>query len=131
MSVGIGVIGREVTFTMGGVVVKGKTTKSLELTNSRGEVGDDNSNGWTEALANSLLKSGSMTIEGLVKNYELFAFYFDGSQIAPVVWSFPDGSTVTGDFFLDSISSGMSHVELASYSASLSSSGPLVFSAGT
>ena len=43
MSVGIGVIGREVTYTLGGVAVQGRMTKSLELTNTRGETGDESS----------------------------------------------------------------------------------------
>ena len=124
MSVGIGVIGREATFTMGGVTVKGKTTKSLDLTNTRGEVGDDDSSGYTEALAKALEKSGGMTIEGIVKNYELFAAWFTNpSQIYAIAFTFPDGSTLTWDFFMDSLSNPMPYNELSTYSMSLSSSG--------
>ena len=124
MSVGIGVIGREVTYTFGGVAVQGRTTKSLELTNTRGETGDESSNGYTEALAKALEKSGGLTIEGLVKNYELFASWFTSeSQIFTVDFTFPDGSTLSWDFFMDSLSSPMNYNELSTFSMSLSSSG--------
>ena len=124
MSVGIGVIGREVTYTFGGASVQGRTTKSLELTNTRGETGDESSNGYTEALAKALEKSGGLTIEGLVKNYELFASWFTSeSQIFTVDFTFPDGSTLSWDFFMDSLSSPMNYNELSTFSMSLSSSG--------
>jgi len=124
MSVGIGVIGREVTFTFGGVVVKGVTSKALELTNTRGEVGDDSSGGYTQALAKALEKSGGLTIEGLVKNYELFASWFtSASCIYPVAFTFPGGSTLSWDFFMDSLSSPNVYNDLSTFSMSLSSSG--------
>jgi len=132
MSVGIGVKGREVTYTFGGVSVQGRLTKSLELSNTRGETGDESSAGWTEALATALEKSGGLTIEGLVKNYELFASYFtSASQIYAVAFTFPDGSTLSWDFFLDSLSSGMPYNELSTYSMSLSSSGAPTWVSGT
>ncbi|MEQ3653696.1 MAG: phage tail tube protein [Glaciecola sp.] len=132
MSVGIGVIGREVTYTFGGAVVTGRQTKSLELSNTRGETGDESSNGYTEALAKALEKSGGLTIEGLVKNYELFASWFTSeSQIFPVVFTFPDGSTLSWDFFLDSLSSGMPYNEMSTFSMSLSSSGTPNWTSGT
>lgn len=132
MSVGIGVIGREVTFTFGGVTVKGVTSKALELANTRGEVGDDSSGGYTQALAKALEKSGTMTIEGLVKNYELFASWFTStSQIYPVAFTFPDGSTLAWDFFMDSLSSPNVYNDLSTYSMSLSSSGAPTWVSGT
>ena len=131
MSVGIGVIGREVTYTFGGVSVQGRTTKSLELTNTRGETGDESSAGYTEALAKALEKSGGMTVEGLVKNYELFASWFTSeSQIFTVNFTFPDGSTLAWDFFMDSLSSTMPYNELSTYSMSLSSSGSPIWVSG-
>ena len=109
MSVGIGVIGREVTYTLGGVAVQGRMTKSLELTNTRGETGDESSSGYTQALAKALEKAGSVSIEGLVKNYELFASYFTS----------------------DSLSSGMPYNELSTFSMSLSSTGSPTWVSGT
>lgn len=132
MSVGIGVKGREVVFTMGGVSVKGVTSKALSLNNTRGEVGDDNSGGYTESLATALEKSGGLTVEGLVKNYELFASWFtDASQIYTVNFTFPDGSTLAWDFFLDSLESPNVYNDLSTYSMSLSSSGSGTWVSGT
>jgi len=132
MSVGIGVIGREVTFTFGGVVVKGVTSKALELTNTRGEVGDDSSGGYTQALAKALEKSGGMTVEGLVKNYELFAAWFTNeSCIYPVAFTLPDGSTLAWDFFMDSLNSPNVYNDLSTFSMSLSSSGNPTWVSGT
>ena len=132
MSVGIGVIGREVTYTFGGVAVQGRTTKSLELTNTRGETGDESSSGYTQALAKALEKAGGLTIEGLVKNYELFASWFTSdSQIFAINFTFPDGSTLAWDFFMDSLSSSMNYNELSTFSMALSSSGSPTWVSGT
>jgi len=131
MSVGIGMIGREVTFTLGGGALVGVNSKGITLNNEAGDTTDDQSSGYQERLATALLKSAEFTISGILKNMELINAYSGTSQIFPVVKTYPDGSTLTFDAFLDNVSHTGESNGLYTFDASFSSSGTLAFVAGT
>jgi predicted secreted protein len=131
MSVGIGIIGRDITFTLGGSALVGVNSKGFTFNNEALDTTDDNSSGWQERLATPGLKSVEFTFSGIVKNLELIAAYAGTSQIFPVVATYPDGSTWTGDFFMDSVSATGESNGLTTFDASFSSSGAQTFVAGT
>ena len=124
MSVGIGIIGREITFTLGGSALTGVNSKGFTFNNEALDTTDDNSSGWQERLA------VEFTFSGIVKNLELVAAYSGTSQIFPIVATYPDGSTLTFDAFMDSISNTGEANSLTTFDASFSSSGSVVFVAG-
>lgn len=132
MSVGIGVVGRDVTMTIAGQTILGVRVKGVTLNNERLDTTDDDSSGWAEALAKPGRKSVEMSVSGLVKNLELVAAYFNGndSQIYAVELTYPDGSTVAGDFFFDSMNPTGEENALATFDASFSSSGAVTFTPG-
>ncbi len=131
MSVGIGIIGREVTFTLGGSAVLGVTSKGIAFTNEMLPSTDDNASGWQEYLATAGLKSAEFSISGLTKNLELMSAYFNSSQIFEVVKTYPDGSTLTFDAALTGAPSftGESNA-IMTYDASFTSSGEIIFVPG-
>ena len=131
MSVGIGMIGREITFTLGGGAVLGVNSKGFTFNNEPLDTTDDNSGGWQERLAIPGVKSLEFTMSGTIKNLELLAAFAGTSQIFPVAAAYPDGSTLAFDVFLDSVSHTGESNGLATFDASFSSSGALVFVAGT
>lgn len=130
MSVGTGMVGADITMTLGGSELQGVITKAVERSNTRLDTTDDQSSGYAEALATPGLKSWSLSFSGLLKNLELIQAYAGTSQIFETVITYPDGSTETGDFFLDSISNSGDSTDLVSFDASCSSSGEVVFVAG-
>ena len=131
MSVGIGIIGREVLMTLGGSAVVGVTSKGIAFSNEMLDTTDDNSSGWTEFLAVPGLKSAELTISGTTKNLELMAAYFGTSQIFPVVKTYPDGSTLTFDAAMTGAPSYTGEANgLMTFDATFSSSGEIVFVAG-
>ena len=132
MSVGIGIVGRDVTFTFGGGTLLGETSKGISFTNELGETTDSASSGWTEFLATPLKKSAEFSISGTAKNLELMAAYFGASQIFAVVMTYPDGSTLTFDAAMTGAPSFTHESDtLSTYEASFTSSGAVVFVAGT
>lgn len=132
MSVGIGMIGREVTATVGGLTLVGVVTKATERTNERLDTTDDASSGNQEALAEPGLKALNFTMSGLLKNLELIDFYHSNtSQIAEIVVTYSDGSTETFDGFMDSINDTGESNGLVTFDAAFSSSGAVVYVAGT
>lgn len=132
MSVGIGIIGREVTFTLGASAIVGVNSKGISFSNEMLDTTDDNSSGWNEFLAVPGLKSAEFSISGTVKNLELMNAYFGASQIFAVVKTYPDGSTLTFDAAMTGAPAftGESNA-LMTFEASFTSSGPVAFVAGT
>jgi hypothetical protein len=131
MSVGIGIVGREVTMVLGGVTVLGVTSKGTTFTNELGETTDDASSGWQEFLATPLTKSQEFTMSGILKNLELIKAYQGTSQIFEVVKTYPDGSVLTTDYAMGNVSETGESNGLVTFDASFSSSGAAVFVAGT
>ena len=131
MSIGIGMIGRDVTFTLGGSAVIGVNSKGIAFSNEMLDSTDDQSSGWTEFVAVAGLKSAEFSVSGLVKNLELMASYFEASQISSVVKTYPDGSTLTFDAAMTGAPSfsGESNA-IMTFEASFTSSGPVIFVAG-
>lgn len=130
MSVGIGIIDREVTFTLGGNTLVGVLSKNLSFNNEPLDTTDDQSSGWQERLAKSGRKSVEFGVSGLLKNLELMDSYFETSNIFAVVITYPDGSTLAFDVFMDSFSHSGAENELITFDSSFSSSGTVVFTAG-
>jgi predicted secreted protein len=130
MSVGVVVIGREITLSFGGATLLGTISKNRTFNNEKIDTTDDAAAGWVESAATAGLKSVEFTFSGIVKNLELVAAYFGTSQIFPVIETFPDGSTLTYDVFLDSISQTGESNQGVTFDASCSSSGAVVFVAG-
>ncbi len=131
MSVGLGIIGRDVTFTFGGGVVLGVTSKGISFSNEMGETTDDDSSGWKEFLATPLLKSAEFSVSGMAKNLEMMAAYFNASQIFEVIMTYPDGSTLTFDAAMTGAPSFQHESNvLGTFEASFESSGAVVFVAG-
>jgi hypothetical protein len=131
MSVGIGIIGRDVTFTLGGSALVGVTQKGTTWTNELGDTTDDQSSGYTEFMATPLLKSGEFSISGTFKNLEVVKSYFGTSVIFPVVETFPDGSTLAYDAAMTTVSYSSGSNETMTFEAAFSTSGVPTFTAGT
>ena len=132
MSVGIGMKGLEVEAVVGGLTLLGQTTKGITCNNEALDTTTDDSSGWQERLATPGVKSIEFAVSGTFQNLELLAaFVDDSSQIYVVAVTYPDGSVLTMDMFLDSFSHTGESNGLHTYDASFSSSGVPVFVAGT
>lgn len=131
MSVGTGIIGRQVIVTIGGQSFLGVQTKGLSITAEGLETTDDNSNGNPEFLAIPGGTSRELSISGQVKNLAgLQAALSSGSKIYHVTIQYPEGSIVEGDFFMGSYNDTGTYNELYTFDMTLSSSGELTFTPG-
>ena len=130
-SVGVGIIGREVTFDFGGSALLGVVSKGVNFSNEMGETTDDDSSGWTEFLATPLKKQAEFTISGTLKNLELVAAYFAASNIFAVIITYPDGSVITMNCAMTGAPQ-LAHESnvVGTYEASFTSSGSITWAAG-
>ena len=136
MSVGVGFLGREIDFTMGGVTLPGVVSKALSINSSSIDTSDESSGGWAESLATPGRKEITLGLSLKVKNLNLIKSAIDNaSQIYASVLTFPDGtttnSTITGDVFMTTVSLSGEHEDLTTVDIELMYSGAPVFVAAT
>lgn len=134
MAAGQGLVGRDITMTVGGQTLLGVVTKDFSISNSAIDVTDDQASGFRELLAKGGLKTLSLSISGHVKNYELAATMFASTQMVAVVVDLGDAttsSTLTFDALLTEFGFGGDANDVNDYSATLESSGSIAFVAGS
>jgi predicted secreted protein len=131
MPVGIGFTGRKATLTIGGVGSIAIMSKGLTVNNEMVDVTNDTSGGWATALAEPGQKSCELSISGVVENLSLLmSIMTNVSQIYACVLTYPDTSTVTGDFSFGSYSDTGETADKYTFEVSLASSGVVTFVAG-
>lgn len=131
MAVGIKIAGTDVTATVGGAALIGTLTKGITFNGETLDVTDDASSGWQELAAVHGVKSLEMAFSGPLKNLEIVGVYFGASQAVELVWTFPDGSTITVDGVLSALSTSGDSNTPYTWDATFASSGVAVWVAGT
>lgn len=135
MAVGVGMIGREVTFVLGGAALTGVNSKGLTFNNEALPTTDDQSSGWEEYLAKPGLKSVEFSVSGIVKNMELARAYFNASQIFAVTKTYFDGVTTPSTIAFDAIMTSLNVTGesngLLTFEATFASSGVVTFTPAT
>lgn len=135
MPAGRGLLGREITLTVGGSTILGVVTKDISFTNSAVDVTDDQSSGYRELLATGGLKQLDLSLSGTIKNYALLRTMFETSQMMACVIQLGDGATtrssLTFDALLTDLQFGGDSNDRVEFSANLQSSGTVAFVAGT
>lgn len=135
MTAGVGIIGREVVLTVASQSIAGVQTKGLTCNNEPVDVTDDAAGGWRLVMAKPGLKTVDIAISGVTKNLELIRSFFNsansGSQIFAATMTYPDGSIVSGDFFLQSVSKTGESNAGVTFDSAWQSSGTISFTPGT
>lgn len=135
MSVGIAIVGNQVTVSVGGDALIGVTSKNIELNGEILDTSDDAASGWAEKAAVHGLKSVSSAMSGLLKNLEIVGVFFGASQMVEIVWTFPDGvstpTTLTFDAVMGPISIGGDSNTGYTWDTTFESSGEVVYVAAT
>lgn len=131
MATGISMKGRQVTMTIGGQSILGVQTKGLTVNNEMIDTTDDNAGGWLTYDAIPGAKSVELPISGMIKNLEMLrAIMSSGSQIFAVTLTYPEGSTVTGDFALTNYTETGEFNSAYTFDVTLASSGAITFTPG-
>ena len=131
MTVGAGILGRDMTLTIAGSTIAGVTTKGLSVANEAIDVTSDDSLGYRTLMAQSGTSALDLSVSGVVKNLELLrSFVTNESKIYAFVGTYTDGSTVTFDGFFSSYSETGETATAFTFDAAFQSSGAYTFTAG-
>ena len=135
MTAGTGLVGRQISLTVGGATLLGVVTKDFSITSPNLDVTDDQSSGNQELLAIGGTKATNVSISGITKNYELLATMSGASQMVACSWDLGDGASTESNYAFSARMSDLSFTnpanEICEFSAELSSSGAQTFTAGT
>jgi TP901-1 family phage major tail protein len=114
------------------VICTGIRNKTVGITNSRVDITSDDDSGWLTALATPGEKGVSISFDGITKDATLRAVVMSGTNcmLEDVIIEYIDGATETGDFFIESIEYTGPYNDAVTFTATLSSSGAVVETAG-
>lgn len=125
-------VGRKVSFTPagGGSAIVGARNKSISFANEGIDITSDDDGGWQTFLAADPAQRGiTMTIEGVLKDDTLIglATGSGSSLISEYDLAFEGIGTFNGDFHFGNIELGAPYNEAVTFTATVSSSGPITF----
>ena len=122
-------LGRAATLTWGGAAIAGVQEKSIAINGEPIDVSDDDSAGYRELLADHGEKSVDVSLSGLTDGTVLKEAMVNGDEVKALVLTWPDGSTLTGDFMIASYSETGNYKGASTFEAELQSTGAFVFAA--
>lgn len=123
--------GIDVGLTWNGASIPGCREKDVTLNGDPVDISSDDDAGWRALLLN---KSGvdqvDLKISGVTKDKTLKNDWFAGTRTRSTVVTYPDGSTLTGMFYLANYADKGPYNDATTFEATLSSSGPVVWAPG-
>lgn len=124
-----GTIGRKIALTWGGAAVQGCRQKNITVAGAPIDLTADEDNGWRTLLDNEAGQyEVGVSISGVTKSRALLSDWFNGNRTKALVLTYPDGATLSGNFFLASYKDNGPYQDAVTFDADLVSSGPVTFS---
>lgn len=125
-----GIIGRAVTFTWGGATVLGIREKDITLNGAAIDVTSGENSGVQTLLTASGQDSLEIKISGVTKDTILRTDWFAGNRTKQTGLSYPDGSSISGLFYLSTYDEKGSYKDAVTFDGTLMSTGPFVYTPG-
>jgi predicted secreted protein len=125
-------VGRQVRFYFGGVSpadeILGVREKGLECNGEPINVTSDEDSGVRQLIDNTTAEDEvSVTVSGVTKDTRLKSAWFNNQRTQICRLEYPDGSVVSGTFFLSSYTETDTYNDAATFEASLMSDGTITF----
>lgn len=119
--------GRSVVFTWNSAAVLGVREKGLELNGEAINITSDEDAGKRKLLDLSAEDTVDISLSGVSKDNVLKADWFGGTRTRAATLTYPDNSTISGNFFLASFSETGPYNDATTFEASLQSSGVVTY----
>lgn len=121
--------GRLLQILKNGVSIAGVRTKGVAINGEPIDITSDDDGGYRTMLDDPGTMSLDLSIEGVTKDDTLLAAIAAGAnlKLTDITINYPDGATMAGDFFLNSLEESGPYNEAVTFTASLQSSGAFVY----
>jgi predicted secreted protein len=119
-------IGRDFLIKKASTVLASVRAKTVTINGEPIDITTDNSAGYRTLLGEAATRSIDMSVEGLTDDDTLRAIILGAGGsllLTDVTVDYPDGASLAGDFFLNSMEESGQHTDAVGFSASLQSSG--------
>lgn len=123
-----GFSGRDLTLTWNGAAIAGCREKSITINGEPIDVTSDDDSGWRNVLESPAQKQVDLSISGVTKSHVLKTDWSGDNRTRAVVITYPDGSTISGNFFLSDYSESGAYNDAVTFDATLMSDGTVTFS---
>lgn len=124
-------VGRSVSFTWGGVVIAGIREKGIAVAGEPVDVTSDEDAGWRTLLTVPGQNEVNVSLGGVTKDKTLMTDYFAGTRTKEGVLTYPDGSVMTGTFYLSTYTDTGPYNDAMTFDAQLVSTGEVTFTPGS
>jgi len=125
--------GRELKVKKAGTVLAGVRTKTVAIAGEPIDITSDDDLGYRTMLGDAGTYSIDLTVEGVTKDDTLRGIILTGGSLllTDITIEYPDGGEIEGDFFLAAVEDSGEYADALTFSASLQSSGPWVYTAAS
>lgn len=124
-------IGRELKVKRGSTVIAGVREKSVSVNGEPVDITGDDDGGYRTLLAEVGEKSLDLSVDGITKDNDLRSAIMTGTDLmlTDITVEYPNGDTLTGDFFFNSLEESGSYNDAITFSGGFQSSGAWTFTA--
>lgn len=102
-------------------------TKEVSVDREPVDVTDDDSSGWREIIPEPGQVNVNMSVSGVLANDDLRALAISTDGLKARTLEYPDGGTLTGDFFLASYSETHEYNAASTFESEIQSSGTIIY----
>lgn len=127
MSIADGFAGRDLELTWNAAAIGGVREKSITINGEPIDVTSDDDDGWRNLLTVAGQNQIDVSISGVTKSHALKADWFAGTRTRAVVITYPDGDTISGNFFLSAYTETGTYNDATTFEATLMSDGVITY----
>lgn len=126
-----GSVGRNLTLSWNSVAMKGVREKSVTLNGEAIDLTSGEDNGVRLLATAAGQDQVDISVAGVTKDEALRADWFAGTRTRAVAITWPNGATLTGNFFLSNYKDTGPYQDAATFDATLMSTGAWVYTPGS
>lgn len=120
--------GRNLVINKNATAIAGVRAKTITTGNEAIDISTDDELGWRTLLTNPGQRTFDISIEGVTKDTVLRAAAFGANLLlTDITVDFPDGATLSGDFYFNNYEESGNYNDAVTFSASLQSSGVITY----
>lgn len=131
MSLADGFPGRDVTLLWNGLPIGGVREKAITLNGEPIDVTSDDDLGWRNLLSTAAQFQVDLKISGVSKTHILKIDWFNKNFTRAAVLTYPNGSIISGNFFLSEFVETGTYNDAVTFEATLMSDGPATYVPGS
>lgn len=123
--------GRTVTFTWNDIEIPGVREKTIQLNGEPIDITSDENLGWRTLLDATAQDEVTISLTGVTKDRTLMGDWFDGNRTRTASLEYPDGSTISGTFFLANYQDRGAYNDAVAFTAEVRSTGAVTYTPGS